>query len=105
MGSILLTRRDEGQTMAEYAVVLAVITPALILAFATMADGIVARLQTVVALRRSTQTKGPVTRALFHAPEKTRRAAAAKPPLRTHDPSPSRGLMEYLGGENPGRSW
>ena len=35
--------------MAEYAVVLAVITPALILAFATMADAIVARLQTVVA--------------------------------------------------------
>ena len=55
LGSILLTRRDEGQTMAEYAVVPAVITPALILAFATMADGIVARLQTVVALRRSTQ--------------------------------------------------
>ena len=41
--------------MTEYAVVLAVITLALILAFATMADGIVARLQTVVALRRSTQ--------------------------------------------------
>ena len=94
--------------MAEYAVVLAVITPALILAFATMADGIVARLQTVVAFTPCAdppKTKGPVTRALFHAPEKTRRAAAAKPPLRTHDPSPSRGLMEYLGGENPGRSW
>ncbi len=35
--------------MTEYAVVLAVITPALILVFATMADAIVARLQTVAA--------------------------------------------------------
>jgi Flp pilus assembly pilin Flp len=49
LGSIPLTRREEGQTMTEYAVVLAVITPALILVFATMADAIVARLQTVAA--------------------------------------------------------
>jgi Flp pilus assembly pilin Flp len=48
VGSIPLTHREDGQTMAEYAVVLAVITPALILVFATMADAIVARLQTVV---------------------------------------------------------
>jgi hypothetical protein len=34
--------------MAEYAVVIAVITPALVLLFATMADAIVERLQTVV---------------------------------------------------------
>lgn len=48
LGYIPLTRREDGQTMAEYAVVLAVITPALILVFATMADAIIARLQTVV---------------------------------------------------------
>ena len=49
LGSIPLTRREEGQTMTEYAVVLAIITPALILVFATIADAIVARLQTLVA--------------------------------------------------------
>jgi Flp pilus assembly pilin Flp len=48
MGYRQLMHREDGQTMAEYAVVLAVITPALILMFATMADAIVARLQTVV---------------------------------------------------------
>ncbi len=34
--------------MAEYAVILGVITPVLILLFATMADAIVARVETVV---------------------------------------------------------
>jgi len=34
--------------MAEYAVVLGVITPVLVLLFATMSDAIVARLQTVI---------------------------------------------------------
>ena len=48
MGFKQLTRRDEGQTMAEYAVVIGVITPVLVLLFAVMADAIVARLQTVV---------------------------------------------------------
>ena len=40
-------RRDEGQTMAEYAVVLAVITPAIVAAFALISDGFVDRLETV----------------------------------------------------------
>jgi Flp pilus assembly pilin Flp len=43
-----LIRRDEGQTMAEYAVVLGVIAPALVLLFAAMSAAIVARLQVVV---------------------------------------------------------
>jgi Flp pilus assembly pilin Flp len=34
------TRRDEGQTMAEYAVILGVITPAIILAFAVLSGAI-----------------------------------------------------------------
>ena len=42
-------RREEGQTMAEYAVVLGVITPVLVLLFATMGNAIVARLQTVAS--------------------------------------------------------
>jgi Flp pilus assembly pilin Flp len=40
-------RCEEGQTMAEYAIVIAVITPALVLLFAAMSDAIVERLQTV----------------------------------------------------------
>ena len=48
LGFKQLTRRDEGQTMAEYAVVIGVITPVLVLVFATMGNAIVARLQTVV---------------------------------------------------------
>jgi Flp pilus assembly pilin Flp len=34
------TRRDEAQTMAEYAVILGVITPAIILAFAVLSGAI-----------------------------------------------------------------
>jgi Flp pilus assembly pilin Flp len=45
---IRMRRRQEGQTMAEYAVVLGVITPFLVLAFATMGDAIVARVETVI---------------------------------------------------------
>ena len=37
LGYKQLTRREEGQTMAEYAVVIGVITPVLVLVFATMA--------------------------------------------------------------------
>jgi Flp pilus assembly pilin Flp len=48
MGSKQLRRCEEGQTMAEYAVILGVITPVLILLFATMSEAIIARLQTVV---------------------------------------------------------
>jgi Flp pilus assembly pilin Flp len=43
-----MRRLEEGQTMAEYAIVLGVITPFLVLVFATMGDAIVARLETVV---------------------------------------------------------
>ena len=42
--------REEGQTMAEYAVVLGVIVPAIILAYALFADGIGASINRVVAL-------------------------------------------------------
>jgi len=35
-----LLRREDGQTMAEYSVILAVITPVIILAIALMATGI-----------------------------------------------------------------
>jgi Flp pilus assembly pilin Flp len=38
-----ITSREEGQTMAEYAVVLGVITPILVLAFAALADAVSAR--------------------------------------------------------------
>ena len=40
-------RREEGQTMTEYAVVLAVITPAIVAALALISDGFVDRLETV----------------------------------------------------------
>ena len=36
----LLLRREDGQTMAEYSVILAVITPAIVLAIALMATGV-----------------------------------------------------------------
>ena len=42
-------RREEGQTMAEYAVVLGVITPVLVLLFATLTDTIVDRTQALIA--------------------------------------------------------
>ena len=47
MGFTQLRRCEEGQTMAEYAVVIGVITPVLVLLFATMGGAIVARLETV----------------------------------------------------------
>ena len=40
-------RREEGQTMTEYAVVLAVITPAIVAGFALLSDRFVDRLETV----------------------------------------------------------
>jgi len=46
--NIRMRRREDGQTMAEYAVVIGVITPFLVLAFAAMGDAIVARLETVI---------------------------------------------------------
>jgi len=40
-------RREEGQTMSEYAVVLAVITPAILAALAVLSDRVAARLDFV----------------------------------------------------------
>jgi Flp pilus assembly pilin Flp len=42
-------RREDGQTMAEYAVVLAVITPAIVAAFAILSDAVAERVGTVIA--------------------------------------------------------
>ena len=42
-------RREEGQTMSEYAVVLAVITPAILAALALLSDRVAARLDFVRA--------------------------------------------------------
>ncbi len=44
----LSLRREEGQTMAEYSVILAVITPVIVLAIALMATGIGDNLMDVV---------------------------------------------------------
>jgi Flp pilus assembly pilin Flp len=41
-------RREEGQTMAEYAIVLAVITPAIILAFGVLSGAIVPAIENVI---------------------------------------------------------
>jgi Flp pilus assembly pilin Flp len=41
--------REDGQTMAEYAVVLAVITPAIVAAFAILSDAVAERVGTVIA--------------------------------------------------------
>ena len=43
-----LLRREDGQTMAEYSVILAVITPAIVLAIALMATGVADNLLDVV---------------------------------------------------------
>jgi Flp pilus assembly pilin Flp len=40
--------RQEGQTMAEYAVVLGVITPLLVIALAALSDSVAERLNAVV---------------------------------------------------------
>jgi Flp pilus assembly pilin Flp len=41
-------RREDGQTMAEYSVILAVITPAIVLAIALMATGVADNLLDIV---------------------------------------------------------
>jgi Flp pilus assembly pilin Flp len=43
-----LLRREDGQTMAEYSVILAVITPAIVLAIALMATGVADNLLDIV---------------------------------------------------------
>jgi Flp pilus assembly pilin Flp len=40
-------RREDGQTMSEYAVILAVITPAIVAALALLSDRVAARLDFV----------------------------------------------------------
>jgi Flp pilus assembly pilin Flp len=47
MRAVRTLRRDEGQTMSEYAIVLAVITPPLIAALALLSDRVVSRLDFV----------------------------------------------------------
>jgi Flp pilus assembly pilin Flp len=42
------SRRDEGQTMAEYAIVLGVIVPAIILGYALLSGGIAGSIDRVV---------------------------------------------------------
>ena len=41
--------RQEGQTMSEYAVILGVITPAIVAALAVLSDRFLARLETVTS--------------------------------------------------------
>jgi Flp pilus assembly pilin Flp len=40
---------EDGQTMTEYAVILGVITPAIVLALALLSDAVRARIETVIA--------------------------------------------------------
>ncbi len=48
MRTIYARRREDGQTMAEYAVVLAVITPAIVAAFAVLSDAVADRVNGVI---------------------------------------------------------
>jgi Flp pilus assembly pilin Flp len=47
MGAVSLLRREDGQTMAEYAVVLAVITPVIVASFALLSDSFISRVQSI----------------------------------------------------------
>jgi Flp pilus assembly pilin Flp len=47
MRTVFALRRSDGQTMSEYAIVLAVITPAIVAAFALLSDSFIQRLETV----------------------------------------------------------
>jgi Flp pilus assembly pilin Flp len=48
MRAVRQVKREDGQTMTEYAVVLAVITPAIILALTLLSDRVQSRVETVV---------------------------------------------------------
>ena len=48
MRTIDARRREDGQMMAEYAVVLAGITPAIVAAFAVLSDAVGERVATVI---------------------------------------------------------
>ncbi|HEX2112477.1 MAG TPA: hypothetical protein VHF67_13095 [Gaiellaceae bacterium] len=47
MQAVSVWRRSDGQTMSEYAIVLAVIAPAIVAAFAVLSDSFIERLETV----------------------------------------------------------
>ena len=49
MRAVSILRRSDGQTMSEYAIVLAVITPAIVAAFAVLSDAVADRIGTVIA--------------------------------------------------------
>jgi Flp pilus assembly pilin Flp len=41
-------RREDGQTMTEYALILGIITPAIIIALGLLSDAVQARVETVI---------------------------------------------------------
>jgi Flp pilus assembly pilin Flp len=41
-------RREDGQTMTEYALILGIITPAIIIALGLLSEGVRARVETVI---------------------------------------------------------
>jgi Flp pilus assembly pilin Flp len=49
MRGVRSLRRETGQTMAEYGVVLAVITPAIVLGISLLSGRVQARIETVIA--------------------------------------------------------
>jgi Flp pilus assembly pilin Flp len=48
MRAVRSLKRTDGQTMSEYAIVLAVITPAIVAAFALLSDAVASRIGTVI---------------------------------------------------------
>ena len=49
MRAVRIMKREDGQTMSEYAIVLAVITPAIVLAFAALSDSVAGAVNAVLA--------------------------------------------------------
>jgi Flp pilus assembly pilin Flp len=50
MSPLNLWRREDGQTMAEYGVILAVITPAIVAVLALMSDAIATRIAAIASI-------------------------------------------------------
>ena len=48
MRAVRSLKRTDGQTMSEYAIVLAVITPAIVAAFALLSDAVAGRIMTFI---------------------------------------------------------
>ena len=48
MRAVRSLKRENGQTMSEYAIVLAVITPAIVAAFALLSDAVASRITTFI---------------------------------------------------------